>query len=370
MWLYVPELLAPETSSPCAAASEPSTTDYEWQCRALARSAWWRGKRSASRVWSARCAKESWLRALCGAMSPPSTAIPGVESWIRSLEASPASLQALPESEKEPMTSGGCGATSSASSEKSGPAGSSSKTSPVCSLHPEQGWGNLTAPTLFEAARWERFSGDWPRWGSLRNGAVFRRPPLDLRRGECGGSVWPTARTRDGDAVDQPRKRRGLVPSPFLGKAAEQWATPTASENSNRTTHNAPSHESGEHGATLAGQAGTWATPNVPNGGRKMSETDVTAKGKTKKGKRQVPLEAQTALWATPTTRDDARNSPSEEERKTPGLGRQAPQMTEGGKWFLPLTPNSPLRFRLSPRFVAWLMGIPWSLITPDGLSD
>lgn len=47
-------------------------------------------------------------------------------------------------------------------------------------------------------------------------------------------------------------------------------------------------------------KAETWATPNVPNGGRAMSAEDVSSKGATENGKRQVPLEAQTKQWAAP----------------------------------------------------------------------
>jgi hypothetical protein len=43
--------------------------------------------------------------------------------------------------------------------------------------------------------------------------------------------------------------------------------------------------------------------------------------------------------------------------------------MTQDGKWFSRDNPNSPLRYRLNPRFVAWLQGIQWSWITPEGLS-
>lgn len=47
-----------------------------------------------------------------------------------------------------------------------------------------------------------------------------------------------------------------------------------------------------------------WMTPNVPNGGRVLSEEDVLAKGSTANGKRQVGLEMQTRFFPTPAARD------------------------------------------------------------------
>ena len=299
MWLHVPN--CPETSSPCAPESADSTTGCDWLFPMLARNVWSRGKRLRSRAWSRKWNTASWLRHLAGRILPPSTASRGVESWIRSLRGFHANQQAWPASEKAPATSDGFGVTCSESSAKSSRRGCSLKTSPVCSLHPAKGWGNQTAATLFEGERWERFSGDWPRWGSLRNGAVFQREPLDLRRDACGGSVWPTA---------------------------------TASDS-------------------------------------------VTARNRTsgrKEGSRHhdgVTLTDAMQLWATPTTRDHKDgSSPSEESPTNALLGRQAPRMTQDGKWFLPITPNSPLRCRLNPRFVAWLQGIPWAALTLCGSTD
>ncbi len=80
-----------------------------------------------------------------------------------------------------------------------------------------------------------------------------------------------------------------------LANQADQWATPQASENENRTTHNAPSHNGSTHGMTLAGQAGSqadlWATPMIPNGGRTVEgeRTEAGREGKAQSGH----LEAQ-----------------------------------------------------------------------------
>lgn len=316
VWLYVPGL---------AGSKEESSLHSEAVTNAFATS---RGRFLQPRAWRAKWKRDCYTRHLSGMTCDLLTAQRGVDEFKSLLPVFHASRAQSPARDSEPQTSDGCGATSSESSARSNRGGSSSKTSPVCSLRQGQGWGNLTAATLFEAARWERFLGDWPRWGSLRNGAVFRRAPLDLRRGGCGGSVWPTALTAD--SVSARNRTSGRKEGSqhhdgvTLTDAIQLWATPTAHER----THEP---RAVDHGEQLANQV---------------------------------------SLWATPTTSDHKQDATSQEEPVNALLGRQAPRMTEGGKWFLPLTPNSPLRFRLSPRFVAWLQGIPWSWITPDGLSD
>src|SRR5579863_9959520 len=54
----------------------------------------------------------------------------------------------------------------------------------------------------------------------------------------------------------------------------------------------------------LEDQAEFWATPNAPNGGRRLSQKDTLAKGATEKGKRQVPLGMQAEYFPTPAARD------------------------------------------------------------------
>ncbi len=60
------------------------------------------------------------------------------------------------------------------------------------------------------------------------------------------------------------------------------------------------------HQVTIGEQAEMWATPNVPMGGRTMSQEDVEAKGATAKGKRQVGREMQARYqeFPTPASRD------------------------------------------------------------------
>jgi hypothetical protein len=64
--------------------------------------------------------------------------------------------------------------------------------------------------------------------------------------------------------------------------------------------------EFGKMAPNLGSQAPTWATPNVPNGGRAVDAPTVEAKGQTPDGKRQVGLESQSKHWATPRAEHDS----------------------------------------------------------------
>lgn len=88
MWLYVPSV--------CSPGSEASTSALRSPAR-LAAFATWNGKRTAPRFWSRAWATHSWLRRLSGLTLPHSTAVAGVESWISSLRALPASPTASPD---------------------------------------------------------------------------------------------------------------------------------------------------------------------------------------------------------------------------------------------------------------------------------
>lgn len=82
---------------------------------------------------------------------------------------------------------------------------------------------------------------------------------------------------------------------------AEFWQTPNA-----KIAEDSQTHRSGARSdqLLLTGQAQQWATPNTPNGGRRLSKEDTLAKGATDKGKRQVPLEMQAEYFPTPQARD------------------------------------------------------------------
>jgi len=110
-----------------------------------------------------------------------------------------------------------------------------------------------------------------------------------------------------------------------LESEVRHWATPTSSENSNRTTKMAPTHGNG-HGLVLAGQACSWATPTArdhKDGGTSMENVEVNGLLG-----RQVLM---TSLHPVHSTIDGKELSPTARI----------------------------LRRRLNPAFTCWLMGWP-----------
>jgi hypothetical protein len=153
-----------------------------------------------------------------------------------------------------------------------------------------------------------------------------------------------------------------------FAKQATRWATPAVFDSTDlERSPEALARAKMQGGcANLREQVGTWATATVAD--------SVGARNKTsgrREGSRHhdgTTLVDAATLWALPTTRDHKDgSSPSEETPTNAMLGRQAPRMTQGGKWFSACNPNLPLRYRLNPRFVAWLMGLRYSWITPLG---
>lgn len=206
-----------------------------------------------SRAWQ----KGGWIRRLSGLTCSPSMADAGVASWIASLRASRVSPGPPPARAKASKTSGGSGPTSAIAFAKYDPGS--------C------GW--RTCLPLFPEADWPSFSGIWPGSGSMRSGACFAQPTWEPPISANGSSFWPTA--TDGDSRASGR----------------------------HTTTTGVMHP----GTSLTDAMRQWPTPNVPNGGRKLSDdtsnTGVTADGK----KRQFGLENAVErfhLWATPTAMD------------------------------------------------------------------
>lgn len=102
-----------------------------------------------------------------------------------------------------------------------------------------------------------------------------------------------------------------------------------------------------------------WYTPNVPNGGRKLMD-DASPTGMTPSGiKRQVGLENQVRLWATPRSSDGEKGGPNQSfgaggiplPAQVSSFSLPDRQISKDGK------PSSPDRRSLNPLFVEWLMG-------------
>lgn len=161
------------------------------------------------------------------------------------------------------------------------------------------------------------------------------------------------------------------------------WATPTASEGSNRTTRIAPSHGK-HHGRVLAGEAAEhgahWATPIAAD----AKNVKAHARG-------NLSLTGQASQWPTPTT-SDFKGSGVAGYSDTPGRrtgttltdaavrqwptpttsdakrGAQGDRLREGGPSLVTATnghlgattsPAGPGGRVLNPAFVEALMGLP-----------
>jgi hypothetical protein len=225
--------------------------------------------------------------------------------------------------------------------------------------------------------QWEMFSGQLPRSGSMRNGALYERPMLAPRIAGIEPLYWPTAKQQDGVHPGAMKLKSGQQehlthmannwPTPrsedsescgnhpgavdSLTGATRQWATPNCRDDHNPSTPESPrtqrkleqgwtidlneqaawwttpqAHDASggnpervgrfgtKHGgANLADDVTLWKTPDVPNEGRTMSAKDVAANGATDKGKRQVGLENQVTFQTWPTP-----NAQDGKQRQTP----------------------------------------------------
>lgn len=279
MWLHVP-------TSHFSAEPEDSTLLSESQCQRLAAHAMWRAKSRQPQFWRRAWKKAPWIQRLSGLTLESSTAQAGVDAWRESWAASLAPICQSPvdkpESTAKAAVSGGSLLELFA---KFNPDGCLLKTSLQCSI-------------------WEQdqpYSENLPTSGSMRNGSLYRRPQLEPRifASEC--SSWPSPRAEDSEAC-------GNHPAAMdsLTGASAMWRTPTAcSENSLRGSgQDAETRVAQGHAVNLQDQTKMWSTPNVPNvpnGGRTLSEQDILSRGKTAKGKRQVGLENEARLWHTPS---------------------------------------------------------------------
>lgn len=341
MWLYLPS-----TDSPSAPASECSTKACDLHSSILdsttALSLTSKGKPlllpSLLRLWK----RGSSIRRLSGLTSSPSTLARGVESWTASLRASRASHTASQESAPALKMTDGSGPTLPALLASYDRVSSCWRTSQG-SLLPED---STAASAIL------------PPEGTARNGRAYLRLPLALHTSGSGSSSsggWPTP---DCNTATYSNGMFGMN----IREAAANWATPTAQA------------DQGPDDSARQGGPNLWMTPNVPNGGRRLSEEFVAAKGATPDGKRQVGLEMQTEYWPTPAARDHksetggAATMSHFERPSGPTLSAfiehspQVPAM-KYGKHIAASSPTS--RRRLNPAFACWLMGWPWWWTNP-----
>jgi len=242
-WLYVPSACAVEPAG-LTSGSTKARAALDWEV--LARSLWWRGKRSPSPLWQRRWSKVAWLRRLSGLTSEPSMLARGVESWIASLEATPVSRLAWPEHAPEQTTRDTSGQMSLAFFESASPHSASSRTSPVICLS--------------EAAR---SSESFKQWATeLRRHCGQRRKSARLTVASGSLSLLPTPSacsygSNQGGAAGRTGKERHSLES--MARRA-MWPTPTSTLGTNGGL---VTPAKGREGGTLieALSARTWPTP-------------------------------------------------------------------------------------------------------------
>ena len=150
-------------------------------------------------------------------------------------------------------------------------------------------------------------------------------------------SYWTTpdvcSGARDMSKIDpEAQKRPDTKRTTGLPTEVAMWATPTGSENSNRTTQIAPSHGI-SHGLVLAGQAASWPTPNstdaehsgrVNSGGGQIHLPDAGATERTNRSPSpeaaiRPTIALAAAQWPTPAARDGKGTNSVDHMNRTDG---------------------------------------------------
>ncbi|CAK9057300.1 Uncharacterized protein SCF082_LOCUS30781, partial [Durusdinium trenchii] len=234
-------------------------------------------------------------RPRCGLTCAHSSDTNGAVVSTQSSRGIPASRSAPPDNGEARATNAICGPTSLASSRKSGPDGSSSK----------------TCPTMSASAQ-KPFSEPYGTWAGRLRLASSQRRKQARRTKESAGSAWPTPMAgtpaqNGNNAAGNSDFTRGVM------ALVENWPTPRASEQENRTTRSAPSHGK-THGLLLAGVAGDmmaqWPTPTPMQTREGWTAAEIEAARKREKAKGingngfGLGLGAAASMWTTPQAHD------------------------------------------------------------------
>lgn len=377
MWLLPSRLSASSASVPASECStrepvSPSPGPALWVTSSgtpTLRPFSWRG-------WKTR----PWSRLLFGAAtlrtSPPND---GLDAWTESLRASPALPSPTPASGKASQTSDGSCPRSCDWFARLNPDGSFSKMSGDC------------CQLMLDGSS-ERYSGSYPRAGSMRNGSLSERATWAPRMSGNGCSSWPTpdagAQNRDNKSDSENASIR-----PCLGKAARQWQTPRVNE----AKGSAYQRADGKVYETLTGEARNWPTPtaapeapnlnsNQVNGPTSLGEAasrwttpqahDSGAGNPSRVGRYGTKhgaknLSDDVMVWPSPNSRDHkgkdlnsrrggASLSHFVEKGQRTHPSRRVRVISVHGQELSKTDLRTTERRRLNPAFVCWLMGWPW----------
>ena len=409
MWLYVPS-----TSLKSAPVTQASSELSGLQAFLLARSVTSKTRLMRPQYWSRRWKREPWLRLLSGATSEPSTVEGGVESWISSLPDSPASHIRLQVPVLVQEILDGFGLTLPASSERPSPGELSSRTCPDFERLDLTGCSG-TLPlsgTMLNGVISERQMLEPITDEDASSCSRFYPTPTVTAYGYCKGGrpsapktrrdsletwapKWPTATATDGEKGNVVYARG----NPGLNKASKMWVAgeklsskssesestkwPTSTvKDAQSSTRSGPNTNPG---TTLTAAVRGWATMTVRDSGPRMTDSSeksrlgadakrwatpqaYSAPNSNTPG--QVRLDQNAKNWATATVRD-SKDGQGDDSNMRSLLGRQAPMMMRDGgelsssaQILLQLcllagkTPqDEPLKWRLNPNFVEWLMG-------------
>lgn len=354
MWLYIPK-----TTSASTPVEADLISDSDSRIQLLARSFTWNESFKQPRSWSTTLKRASWSQRLFGLIPEPSTANRLSIEWIGSLEASPASRGVSQVSNSEPKTLDGSGLISNGL---------------LAKFNPEDCSWRMYQP-LFQEADWPKFSGAWPRSGTMLNGYLYERPTLVRPTAGNGSSSWLTPKTPTGSGQAERTTPGGVLRK--LEDLAENWLTPFGSGN---LDHSGKYGAGGEFAKSVVSTVDNWPTTTA------RDDRATYASGNN------VNLNEKSESWATPTGRDhkDGAN-PSEEVETNALLGRQAPRWATPKRSMLGAgnpkrkdqhrlvdevasfhqdqeTPmpgqqsssdDQTSRRRLNYRFVEWMMGLP-----------
>lgn len=371
-------LLPTSTFSACAREPGCSTSASIWRAETLARSAMSRSKHMPARSWISAWKKAPWMQRLFGLICEPSTADHGVASWIASLAATRASPSVSPVLVEGLTTPATCGLILPALSVKSGLGGASSRTCP-------------------DTSRWDsmRLARIYSRWAIALRQEYSARPKPELPTEGSGCSSWPTARvatgayTRDGGEKGKERPSlEGVAemwPTPMAGTPAQNgnamagnndfsrktmeiaesasWASPRTSDTNGVGLH-------GDGGMDLRTQASMWGTPRASDGEKGGPNQSFGAGGTPLPA---MAVEFQASARPTPATRDHKGSGPAEIRKD--GKSRMCHLDFAAERGFpsphpdqtTPAGPQSSSERRsLNPRFVEWLMGLPFGWTSCD----
>lgn len=293
-----------------------------------------------------------WLRLLSGTTLPPSTAARGAASWIASLAAVPAKATPSPANGWASKTlEAPSGQSNSASLTRQGLLSFSGKTS-----------GEQFAPR-----------STWCR-KTLKATATELRHALSALRmsgrhtSEIDSSSWPTPSGTPYGNNQSPSP--GAAVRPSLDSMAARWPTPRSGDGDKA----GPNSRDGSGSLHLPSMAvrNLWPTATATD-----AKASVAVGYSTDSGRHSgTTLTDAMRQWATPAARDSKGANSKEHLAKARGHHDQLPNQVAMLDQRFPHHPEAPtgrmLKPALNPRFVEWLMGLPfgWTQPTESIASD